>query len=148
MYGITHLALGLIIGQASGDYPAALLGSLLIDLDHLWPAFRDGELFNWKKFFKRTTDHQDNSRCFLHSIFSWLILSLAAGLISFHFAWVFSLAYLGHLILDAADNSPFFPFFPSKKINLVGFISYYSKKEAVFSLMLFLILLVFNLDLF
>jgi hypothetical protein len=40
MYSITHLALGLIIGKATGDYPAAILGSLMIDVDHFWPAFK------------------------------------------------------------------------------------------------------------
>ncbi len=148
MYGITHLALGLIIGKATGDYPAAILGSLLIDVDHLWPAFKDKELFNLKKLLKRTTNSTDTSRCFFHNIFSWIILSVGACLINFHFGWVFSLAYLGHLILDAIDSSPFFPFFPIKKFNIIGFISYCSKKEVVFSLILFSIFIVFNLDLF
>jgi len=148
MHGVTHLALGLIIGKATGDYPVALAGSLLIDVDHLWPAFRDGELFNLKKFLKRTTSSKDSSRCFFHNIFSWIGLSVLACLIGFHFAWVFSLAYLGHLILDAIDSSPFFPLFPIKRINITGFINYCSKKEIVFSLLLFLIFIVFNLDLF
>lgn len=141
MYSTTHLALGLIIGKISGDYPAALIGSLAIDIDHLIPAIKQKVSLNFKKFWNKTKDYKDSSRSYLHSIFSWIILSLIIFLIDSRFGLVFSIAYLGHFILDALDNSHFYPFFPIKKFNIKGFIPYYSIKELVFSLALFLIFL-------
>ena len=141
MYTSTHLALGLIIGKATGDYSAALWGSLIIDVDHLIPAI-EKKIFNFKKLWKRFHSSKDSSRSYFHSIFSWAIVSLVICLIDFNFGIVFSLAYLGHLLLDAIDNSDFFPFYPFKKYNIKGFIPYYSKKELAFSLYLLFIFVI------
>jgi membrane-bound metal-dependent hydrolase YbcI (DUF457 family) len=58
------------------------------------------------------------------------------------FALIFAIAYLGHFLLDALDNSDFMPFYPFGKFNIKGFIPYFSKQELVFSLILFLIFII------
>lgn len=142
MYGTTHLALGLIIGKITGNYQAAILGSLLLDLDHLVPVFKDRAKFSFKKFWKKTKDYKDNSRNYFHSVFAWLFFSIIICLIDYEFALVFSLAYLGHFLLDALDNSPFYPFYPFKKVNIYGFIPYYSREELFLNIALFFIFII------
>ncbi|MFA5643944.1 MAG: metal-dependent hydrolase [Patescibacteria group bacterium] len=137
MYSTTHLALGLIIGEITGDYTASLIGSLAIDIDHLIPAIRQNNIFNFKKIWLKSKSSKDSSRSYFHSFFSWAFFSLVIMLINFRFGLVFSLAYLGHFLLDALDNSDFYPFYPFKKINIRGFIPYYSRQELIFSLFLF-----------
>ncbi len=141
MYSTTHLALGLIIGKISGDYPAALIGSLAIDIDHLIPAIKNKKSFNLKKFWNKTKDYKDSSRSYLHSLFSWFLISLIIFFFDSDFAIIFSIAYLGHFVLDALDNSSFYPFYPFKNFDIKGFIPYYSFRELVFSIFLFVIFL-------
>lgn len=139
MYGTTHLALGLIIGKITGDYQASIIGSLLIDIDHLIPSLQKKNRVSLKEFWEKTKDSKDSSRSYFHSIFAWIFFSIIVCLIDYRFGLVFSLAYLGHFLLDALDDSPFYPFFPIKRFDIRGFIPYYSKKELVFSLVLFII---------
>ncbi len=142
MYSTTHLALGLIIGKVTGDYQAAVLGSLIIDIDHLIPNFQQKNKFILKDFWKKTKDSRDSSRSYFHSFFAWIIFSIIVCLIDYKFGLVFSLAYLGHFLLDALDDSSFYPIFPIKKFDIRGFIPYYSKEELFFSLILFFIFIV------
>lgn len=143
MYITTHLALGLIIGNISGDYAAALIGSLAIDVDHLFPAAKEKRLFNIKEYWRKSRSYKDSGRSYFHSIFALIFFSVILYFFAPQFAIVFAIAYLGHFILDALDNSDFIPFYPLSKFNIKGFIPYYSKQELIFSLMLFLIFLMF-----
>ena len=139
MYTTTHLALGLIIGKLTGDYPAAILGSLIIDIDHLIPAAKEGRLFNVKELWKRSRVPEGGGRSYFHGIIPWALISVVICLIDLRFGLVFTLAYLGHLIFDALDNSDFWPLYPfNRKINIKGFVPYYSRQELIFSIMLFL----------
>lgn len=142
MYSTTHLILGLVIGKVSGDYTASLLGSLIIDIDHLIPAIEERSIFNFKKIWKKTKEYSDSSRSYFHSFFSWGFFSVIVSLIDLKFGLIFSMAYLGHFLLDAIDNSDFYPFYPFKNVNIKGFIPYYSRKELVFSLFLLLIFVI------
>lgn len=142
MYITTHLALGLIIGKITGNYPAALVGSLAVDLDHMFPAISEKRFFNIKEYWRRSKDYMGGGRSYFHNIFSLIIFS---GLVYFfdpRFALIFAVAYLGHFLLDALDNSGLKPFFPLSKINIKGFIPYYSKQELIFNLILFVIFVI------
>ncbi len=135
----THTLVGLIIGKLSGDYATALAGSLLIDVDHLVSYFRHGILFHPRKLFAALSTQEDpwgDQRNFLHSVFSWVTVSLIFLIIDFRLGVIFSIAYFFHLVLDALDNGVFYPFFPLKKFPIRGFIAYYSRQEAVFNLCL------------
>lgn len=142
MYGTTHLALGLIIGKITGDYQAAIIGSVIIDIDHLIPVLQKKNRLGLKEFWRKTKDPKDSSRSYFHNIFAWIFFSVMTCLIDHKFGLVFSLAYLGHFLLDALDNSSFYPLFPIKKFDIKGFMPYYSKKELIFSLILLFIFIV------
>jgi membrane-bound metal-dependent hydrolase YbcI (DUF457 family) len=139
MYSTTHLALGLIIGKVTGNYPAAIIGSLAIDIDHLIPIIERRKPFSVKKIWQKSKKHLDSSRSYFHSVFAWIFFSAIFCLIDLQFGIIFSIAYLGHFLLDALDNSTFYPFYPFKKIVILGFIPYYSRKELYFSLALFFV---------
>ena len=142
----THALAGLIIGKITGDFPMALAGSLVVDLDHAISYFRHGILFKPRQLFNAVSDEEDpwgDQRNFLHSIFSWVAVSALLLIINFNFGLVFSIAYFFHLVFDALDSADFFPFFPFKKIVIKGFVKYYSKQEIIFDigLAIFLIIL-------
>lgn len=142
MYITTHLVLGLIIGKITGNYQAAISGSLLIDLDHFIPILKDKAKFSFKKFWKKTKDYKDDSRTYFHSFFAWLFFSIIICLINYEFGLVFSLAYLGHFLLDALDNSSFYPLYPFKKINISGFMPYYSREELFLNIALLFVFII------
>jgi len=138
----THALAGLIIGKITGDFPSALAGSLVIDLDHTFSYFRHGILFKPGKLLKVISDEADpwgDQRNFLHSIFVWIAISTLFLIFNYKLGLVFSIAYFFHLVLDALDGSVFYPFFPFKKILMKGFIKYYSKQEIVFDIFLILV---------
>ena len=142
----THVLAGLIIGKITGDFPTALVGSLVIDLDHVVSYFRHGILFKPRQLYKAISDEADpwgDQRNFLHSIFSWIAISVLLLLINFKFGLVFSIAYFFHLVFDALDSADFYPFFPFfKKVVIKGFVKYYSKQEIIFDVCLVSILIV------
>jgi len=137
-----HLALGLIIGKITGNYLIALAGSLAIDLDHLIPYIKHKIIYSSDKFWKTITDPRDkygDQRNYLHSFIAWIAISFIISVFSNHVGFVFSIAYLGHLIVDSLDGSNFFPFYPLSKINFKGPIKYFSESEFLFTLVLFII---------
>jgi hypothetical protein len=141
MFVGAHLAVGLLIGKATGNYPAALVGAMAIDVDHLWVYARHRVLLNPKKFWKTSTDTADpygNQRNYLHSFFTWIVVSILAIMLDRSFGIAFSLGYASHLLLDLLDKSDFYPFYPLK-FKIRGFIKYYSKTEFIFTASLFLL---------
>lgn len=141
----SHVLLGVVIGKVTGDYKTAILVSALVDIDHLVSYIKSGVIFSPRKFWKTISDKNDpygDQRGYLHNI---LIATLSSGLtflISIPFGITFSLAYLGHLVLDSLDKSDYWPFYPNKQVNLQGFIDYFSWQELLFDLFLVGILVV------
>ncbi len=136
----THLLGGLIIGKITGDYTAALAGAVLVDSDHLLSYFKNGVWFSFKKFIKTVTSQDDpwgDQRNVLHNVIWALIISALVVVFNYKFGVVFALGYLSHLVLDALDNSDYFPFYPSQRLNLKGPIKYFSIAEVVVMLGLF-----------
>ena len=136
MFSTAHLALGLIIGKATGDYPTAIISSTALDLDHIWPHARNkvfsGFSFRktWiKKFWHATTYDGDSSRNYLHSLFFLGAIFGIIAIFSWQTALIFALGCLGHLFLDTLDNTDLHIFYPFKFLNTIGFIRYYSKTE-------------------
>ncbi len=75
-------------------------------------------------------------------LFAFIPICLILFFINFDFAFSFSLGYLCHLLFDALDSADFHPLFPWKKINVHGPITYFSKQEFIFALMLFILWIV------
>ena len=138
----THALAGLIIGKITGDFPTALAGSLVMDLDHTISYFHHGILFKPRELLKAVFDETDpwgDQRNFLHSIFSLAAVSTLLLMFNYELGLVFSIAYFFHLVLDALDGADFYPFFPLKKILIKGFVKYYSRQEIIFDICLILI---------
>lgn len=145
MFVPAHLFAGLILGKISGIYTVALIGAVLIDLDHIWIYLRHKILFNPKKLWKTITDPKDkygNQRNFLHSFITWIIISALILFVDYRIGFVFSLAYLSHLTLDLLDGSDFYLFYPFEKFKVKGPIKYFSREEIVITLILLLVFLV------
>lgn len=141
----THVLAGLIIGKITGDFSTAIVASLVIDLDHTISYFRHDILFKPRKLFKIISSEADpwgDQRNFLHSAFSWVVISSILLLINFSFGLVFLIAYFFHLFFDALDGADLYPFFPSKKFVIKGVIEYYSKQEIIFDVCLIFVLIV------
>ena len=143
MFILAHLITGLVIGKLSGNYTAALIGSLAVDLDHLAVYIRHKILLSPKKFWQTVTNPDDpygNQRSFLHSFFAWLPVSGIATAINFGAGVAFSISYLVHLLLDMIDSSDFHPLYPIK-LNIKGPIRYLSKSEIAFTFVMFFVFL-------
>jgi len=141
----THLLAGLIMGKLTGNYTAAIAGSLLVDLDHIISFYRHGILFKLKELIKEISDEKDpwaDQRNYLHNIFVWMVVSIIICLINLNFGIIFSLSYFIHFIFDALNTVDFQPFYPSKKFLIKGFIKYGTRKELIFDFFLIVILIV------
>ncbi|MFZ2049093.1 MAG: metal-dependent hydrolase [Minisyncoccia bacterium] len=135
----THLLAGLVLGKVTGNYPLSIGISVGVDIDHLYSYAKNGVLVSPKKFFKTVFDRNDpygDQRNILHNVLIFLFITAVTFILNIQIGLIVFLAYLGHLILDALDKSDYFPFFPNKKVNIKGFIDYFSKKE--FFIMIFL----------
>jgi membrane-bound metal-dependent hydrolase YbcI (DUF457 family) len=138
----THVLAGLIIGKITGDFPTALVGSLIIDLDHTISYIRHGIVFKPRRLLTLIFDKTDpwgDQRNFLHNIFSWLIISSIIFIINFKVGLVLFIAYFFHLVFDALDTVDYYPFFPSRKVAIKGFVHYRSQQEIIFDACLVLI---------
>ncbi len=143
MFIIAHLFAGLIIGKITDNYLWALIGALIIDLDHLIPYTKHKVLFSAKKLWKTVTNPSDpygNQRNFLHNFFIFVLISATLLILDKRIGIVFSAAYFSHLILDSLDSSNLYLFYPLKK-DIIGPIRYLSKKEIAITIILLVIFL-------
>jgi membrane-bound metal-dependent hydrolase YbcI (DUF457 family) len=130
-----HIAMGILIGKVTGNYTLSLLAATVVDLDHGISYARNGILFSPRKLMDAIVNEHDpwgNQRNILHNVFIWGILSAVSFAGGFQMGLAITLGYLSHLILDAMDTADYYPFFPSKKVNLKGSIIYFSRHETVF----------------
>jgi membrane-bound metal-dependent hydrolase YbcI (DUF457 family) len=135
----SHIVVGLIIGKLTDNYPLAIASSVLIDVDHLQSYVKSGVLFKPKLFWKTITDKADpygDQRGYLHNAVVFIVGSILLALILGYTTTPLILGWLGHLALDAFDNSDYWPLYPYKGLNLRGPIVYASHQEAVFSFLL------------
>lgn len=135
----THLAVGLIIGKLSNNYIPALIGTFIVDVDHLLCYIRHNILFNFKEIWKTSTSQEspyNDQRTFMHSLITWVIITAAGTLIDLKAGMVFSVAYLAHILLDMVDGCGFYPFYPLK-FKTAGPIRYSSKAELILMLLLY-----------
>lgn len=140
----THAISGLLIGSILGHPVVGLIAGCFPDIDHLYSYVKHGYIKNWKTFYKHAFGKEDvtgDQRNILHNVLVVLLLCLILSFILPKFFIVFSLGYISHIILDAIDTSDYFPLYPSKIINIKGFLDFYSYQERI----LFTILLIIQL---
>jgi membrane-bound metal-dependent hydrolase YbcI (DUF457 family) len=143
MFFFTHLAAGLIVGELTGNYWAAIIGAIVVDLDHLLPYYRKNILSKPRELWKTVTSAEDNigrQRNYLHAILVWLLLSTIVYLVSEPIGLAFSLGYISHLVLDALDNYGLPLFYPNA-IRIKGPIRYLSSYEYVLTSVLLIVFL-------
>ncbi len=131
----THFLLGMIMGKVTGNYPIAISASVLIDLDHLQSYISHGIILKPKKLWKTLTDQKDpwgDQRGMFHNIVFFGVVAVPLMFLGGAIGKIITLGYLGHLLLDALDNSDYWPLYPNKKINLKGFINYGTWHELMF----------------
>ena len=138
MFITAHLVAGLLIGELTGHYIPALIGSLFLDLDHLIVFAQQGALLDLRKFWRYSTAKVElgGERTILHSFTAWLLLSIIIVIFSPGIGIAFSLGYLFHLILDMLDDEDFHGLWPLD-INMKGPIRYLSSFEMVLTFVMF-----------
>ena len=131
-----HLALGLIIGKVTGNYPLAVSVSVLLDGDHFISFYKHGVSKSFKKIWELGTNTEDpwgDERGILHNL---LAVFVASTLFTFLFGpivgGVWFLAHFGHIFLDYISDSDSWVFRPFSNFKTRGFIPYYSKYEILF----------------
>lgn len=135
----THCLLGLIIGKLTGQYTAALVGSLFMDVDHLPSYVRHGLLGHPKKMLQvalKSTDEWGDQRGIFHNAFVAAPVVAAVSVLWPFAGWAFGLAYVGHLVLDALDGSGYVPFSPLWRYSLRGPVTYATWREWALSTVL------------
>lgn len=136
----THLLLGLIIGKVTGHYPLAIAASIAVDVDHLIPFAKNGVLWSPRKLWHIMTDRTDplgTPRYMLHNVFIGAGICIGSFLIHTQLGIIVTFSYIGHLALDALDDTIYFPLYPNEDINIRGPIRYFSVQEIAFAVVLF-----------
>lgn len=139
MYSTAHLAMGLVLGKITGDYPLAITASLALDADHLIVHAKNKNLFNIKKIWKSAHQSEDSGRTWFHSVYALVLIPAIALFWGKEAAFIIFTAMLGHYFLDILDDSDFWPLYPSKRFNMKGFIGYFSLAELGFTAALVLV---------
>ena len=137
MFVTAHIAAGLLIGKLTGNYVAALLGMLLLDLDHFYAFIKENVFTSWKRLKKVILfeEYVKGDRTPLHSFTLWLPISLVFVLIDKNFGVPFAIGYLAHLCMDMVDNSDFYAFWPWE-YSFKGPIRYLGWRELTITLLL------------
>jgi len=131
----THILLGAIIGKVAVNYSIGLVSSAVIDVDHLQSYAKHKVLFRPKKLWHALTDQKDewgDQRGILHNIAFFAVASMVLIFLFPKIGILISVGWFGHILLDALDNSDYYPLYPNKSINLRGPIKYGTWQEAVF----------------
>ncbi|MBW3019411.1 metal-dependent hydrolase [Candidatus Woesearchaeota archaeon] len=140
MFITAHIVAGLLIGKLTGNYTAALLGTLLLDIDHLLIYIKEGVFRSRKRLWKVIwfEEYVRGDRTPLHSFTLWLPISALLVLLNPDFGFVFSLGYLAHLLMDMADNTDFYGFWPLDA-SFKGPIKYLSWQEILLTVILLIV---------
>ncbi len=143
---ITHLLFGLLLGMMLDSMLVVVLGAIIVDFDHIIVYIKRGIIWSPKRLWKAITldyDNYSNPRTVAHSLFAWLIVTIAVSIVSAEYGILFSIGYLSHLVLDAVDNYETKLMFPLKA-EVVGPVGYNSRAEYALMAVIFLSIIVFS----
>jgi membrane-bound metal-dependent hydrolase YbcI (DUF457 family) len=142
MLFITHLITGVILGAISGNYLWVILGSMLVDIDHVYVFLRH-RIYNPLHMVRLGCDSRDvikGQRTVAHSLLGWAIVSGAIYLFDATVGFYFGVGYLAHLLLDAFDKAELQLFYPLSW-HIRGPINYNSRSEHVLLAVLVVLIL-------
>lgn len=142
MFFITHIISALLAGKYLGHTGAILIGSVIIDSDHIYDIIKNG----WRKgIVKRFLEsllipcpEEDESRTVFHSVLGWLIVSAIFYAIEPEFGLYFSIGYILHLALDSLDTTRLHLFYPHH-YDVRGYVEYNSLMEYILGICMFIV---------
>ncbi|MBU0722599.1 metal-dependent hydrolase [Patescibacteria group bacterium] len=139
---LAHSIIGITLGNYFGYFGFILLGSILPDIDHLFVILKN-RIFSWRKIidsmrFENRYKISYKTK-YVHSLFGAVIISTPVLFFDFTGGLYFFTGYSLHLIIDWVDidNKQYlYPF----KITFQGVLPISSKTEIVFTLALFVLM--------
>lgn len=116
MLFITHLLAGILLANLLGHWPWIILGSTIIDLDHLLVLFRK-KVYNPIEMIRHVCDEEKygSHRTKLHSFFGLVVIFFIITFFNVEIAKYFSIGLFFHLVLDALDGGSIRLFYPLPK---------------------------------
>lgn len=142
---LTHLLFGLFLGNLLGNMLLVAIGAILVDIDHIYVYIQRGVIFYPRKLLASLFSPHDpygTQRTVAHSLFAWLIVTIAISLVNKQYASLISIGYLSHLLLDAIDSDELRLMFPLKG-NIRGPVVYNSEVEYIIDVVLVAVLFIF-----
>jgi membrane-bound metal-dependent hydrolase YbcI (DUF457 family) len=139
----THLLSALMVGKFIGHTEALVLGSTIIDFDHIYDIVKHWKKYGIKKAIEAlliAEPEENDQRTVFHSLLGWLAVSFIIYLFNPEFGTYFSIGYLLHLMLDSLDTSKLHLFYPSK-YDMRGVVEYNSMMEYLLGIGMFLVYL-------
>ncbi len=142
MFPITHVISALLASKYLGHTVPILIGSSIIDLDHIYDLIKHG----WKRgiikrFFESLLipcPEEDESRTVFHSLLGWLVVSAVFYVADPEFGIYFSLGYFIHLGLDSLDTTRLHLFYPHR-YDVRGYVEYNSLMEYALGIGMFIV---------
>ena len=142
---LTHLLFGLLIGNLLGNMLLVAIGAVLVDIDHIYVFIKRGIIFYPRKLWHAMFTPHDpygTSRTVAHSLFAWIIVTIAMSFVNKQYGAMISIGYLSHLMLDAIDNDDLQLMFPLKG-HIRGPVVYNSKAEYFLNIIMVAVIFVF-----
>jgi membrane-bound metal-dependent hydrolase YbcI (DUF457 family) len=142
---LTHLLFGLFLGKLLGSVLLVAIGSIIVDIDHLYVFVKRGLIFYPRKLWASMFSPHDpygTHRTVAHSFFAWLVVTIAVTLVNKQYGAMISIGYLGHLMLDAIDSDDLQLMFPLKG-TMKGPVVYNSRVEYFIDIIIVAVLFVF-----
>ncbi len=142
---LTHLLFGLFLGKLLGSVLLVAIGAVLVDIDHIYVFIKRGVIFYPRKLWQSLFSPHDpygTQRTVAHSLFAWLIVTIAMTLVNKQYGAMISIGYLSHLMIDAIDGDDLQLMFPLKG-TMKGPVVYNSRVEYFIDIILVAVLFVF-----
>lgn len=142
---LTHLLFGLFLGKLLGSVLLVAIGAVIVDVDHIYIFIQRGLIFYPRKLWHAMFTPHDpygTQRTVAHSLFAWIIVTIAVSLVNKQYGAMISIGYLSHLMLDAIDSDEMQLMFPLKG-HIRGPVIYNSQVEYLIDVILVAVIFVF-----
>jgi len=142
---ITHLLFGLFLGKLLGNILLVAIGAVIVDIDHVYMYLQSGMIFYPRKLLASMLAPHDpygTQRTVAHSLFAWIVVTIALALVNKQYAGFISIGYLSHLLIDAIDNDDMQLMFPLKG-HIRGPVVYNSRVEYIIDVILVAVIFIF-----
>lgn len=141
---LAHPIVGVILGNYFGHFWYFIVGSVFPDIDHLFvlaskKIFSPKVIINSLRFEKKY--NLSFKTKYVHSLFGAIVLSLPVALFDIKGGLAFFIGYAIHLLMDWPDIDDKYFLYPLRK-KFSGLLPIFSTTEIIFTIILFLIMVV------